>query len=209
MARHTAPLLVLGLTAIVSYAGFEQMAYPPQAHSQEPARDRWGTSFVWHDGTSERRVWLDSEQVADLTPGSTSETTLPLGAVLPQSPRGIRLWTVEKGVAPDRLVKELGAGGGRGKFSPVFRDAPSPESPMRLLPGNVIVDLDPTWSQEEVQAWATRHQAEVLAKLPIGGNMVVIKTAPGLAALELANQLYRSGEVRAAFPDWWTEKTLK
>lgn len=80
---------------------------------------------------------------------------------------------------------------------------------MRLLPGNVIVDLDPTWSQEEVQAWATRHQVEVLAKLPIGENMVVVKTAPGLAALELANQLYRSGEVRAAFPDWWTEKTLK
>lgn len=80
---------------------------------------------------------------------------------------------------------------------------------MRLLPGNVIVDLDPSWSQEKVQDWADRHQVEVLARLPIGTNMVVIKTAPGLAALELANKLYRSGEVRAAFPDWWTEKTLK
>jgi hypothetical protein len=73
----------------------------------------------------------------------------------------------------------------------------------------VIVELDSTWSQEKVQDWATRHQVEILAHLPIGGNMVVVKTAPGLAALELANKLYRSGEVRAAFPDWWTEKTLK
>jgi hypothetical protein len=112
-------------------------------------------------------------------------------------------------VAPDRLVKELGAGSGRAKLSPVLRDAPSPESPVRLLPGNVIVELDSTWSQEKVQDWATRHQVEILAHLPIGGNMVVVKTAPGLAALELANKLYRSGEVRAAFPDWWTEKTLK
>ena len=72
-----------------------------------------------------------------------------------------------------------------------------------------VVDLDPSWSQEKVQDWANRHQVEVLARLPIGTNMVVIKTAPGLAALELANKLYRSGEVRDAFPDWWTEKTIK
>ncbi|MEX5282373.1 S8 family serine peptidase [Nitrospira tepida] len=209
MARHTAPLMVLAFVTIASCAGMEWIDGPPQAHSQEPAQGRWGTSFIWYDGTNERRVWLDAEQVAELAPDQGSATTLPLGHVLPHSPRGLRLWEVEKGVTPDRLVKELGSGSGRASFSPVLRDAPSPDSPMRLLPGNVIVDLEPSWSQEKVQDWADRHQVEVLARLPIGTNMVVIKTAPGLAALELANKLYRSGEVRAAFPDWWTEKTLK
>jgi hypothetical protein len=33
----------------------------------------------------------------------------------------------------------------------------------------------------------------------------VIKTGPGLIALETANSLYKSGEVVAAFPDWWEE----
>jgi hypothetical protein len=112
-------------------------------------------------------------------------------------------------MAPDRLMKELGSTGGKGGFSPVLHDSPSPNSPIRLLPGNVIVELDPTWSQEKVRDWEARHQVEVLTRLPIGANMVVVKTAPGLAALELANKLYHSGEVRAAFPDWWTEKTLK
>ena len=209
MARQTTPLVVLALVTIASCAGMEQIGAPPQAHSEEPTGGRWTTSYVWYDGTNERRVWLDSEQVADLAPGQASETNLPLGHVLPQSPRGIRLWTVEKGVTPDRLVKELSAGSGKAKLSLVLRDAPSPDSPVRLLPGNVIVELDPAWSQEKVQDWANRHQVEVLTQLPIGANMVVVKTAPGLAALELANKLYRSGEVRAAFPDWWTEKTLK
>lgn len=201
--------MVLVVAAVASCAGMEQLGAPPQAHSEEPAGGRWTTAYVWYDGTRERRVWLDSEQVAELTPGQGSETTLPLSQVLPQSPRGIRLWTVEKGVTPDRLVKELGSGSGMTKFSPVLRDAPSPEGPVRLLPGNVIVELDPTWSQEKVQDWATRYQVKIQAQLPIEGNMVVVKTAPGLAGLELANKLYRSGEVRAAFPDWWTEKTLK
>lgn len=206
---RTGPLIILALVTVATCPGMEQLGAPPPAHSRELARDRWGTSFVWYDGTNERRVWLDSEQVAELAPDQGSGTSLPLGQILPQSPRGIRFWTVEKGVTPDRLVKELDAGSGRGTFSPVLRDAPSPDSPMRLLPGNVIVELDPTWSQEKVRDWATRHQVEVLAHLPIESNMVVVRTAPGLAALELANKLYRSGEVRAAFPDWWTEKALK
>jgi hypothetical protein len=42
-------------------------------------------------------------------------------------------------------------------------------------------------------------------KLEIGPNIYVIKTGPGLEALETANALYRSGEVKAAFPDWWQE----
>ena len=28
---------------------------------------------------------------------------------------------------------------------------------------------------------------------------------PGMEALETANALYRSGEVKAALPDWWQE----
>jgi hypothetical protein len=45
----------------------------------------------------------------------------------------------------------------------------------------------------------------MMKKLEIGPNIYVIKTAPGLEALETANTLYRSGEVKAAFPDWWEE----
>jgi hypothetical protein len=199
----------LTLVTIASCAGVEQIGNPPRAHSGEPAAGRLTTSYVWYDGIREQRVWLDPERVAELDPAPNAETQLPIGRVLPQSPRGIRLWTVEKGVTPDRLTKELGVREGKARFSPVLHDSPSPDSPMRLLPGNVIVDLDPTWPQEKVRDWATRHQVEVLARLPVAGNMVVVKAAPGLEALELANKLYLSGDVRAAFPDWWTEKTLK
>jgi hypothetical protein len=37
-----------------------------------------------------------------------------------------------------------------------------------------------------------------LKKLEIGPNIYVIKTALGLAALDMANMLYRLGEVKAA-----------
>jgi hypothetical protein len=46
---------------------------------------------------------------------------------------------------------------------------------------------------------------EIVKKLEIGPNIYVIKTGLGLEALATANALYRSGEVKAAFPDWWQE----
>jgi hypothetical protein len=46
---------------------------------------------------------------------------------------------------------------------------------------------------------------EIVKKLEIGPNIYVIKTGTGLEALDTANALYKSGEVKAAFPDWWQE----
>ena len=53
--------------------------------------------------------------------------------------------------------------------------------------------------------WAGKRKLEIVKKLEIGPNIYLIKTGPGLEALETANALYRSGEVKAALPDWWQE----
>jgi hypothetical protein len=80
---------------------------------------------------------------------------------------------------------------------------------MRALPGNIIVYLDPAWDSEAVTAWAGQRQLKIVKKLEFGPNIYVIKTGPGLDALNIANALYKSGEVVAAFPDWWEEKTTR
>jgi len=80
---------------------------------------------------------------------------------------------------------------------------------MRALPGNIIITLDPVWDAATVTAWLQKRNMEVVKKLEIGPNIYVIKTGPGLEALETANTLYQSGEVKAAFPDWWQEVQAK
>ena len=80
---------------------------------------------------------------------------------------------------------------------------------MRALPGNIIVYLDPKWNEKAVNNWLSARKLEVVKKLDIGPNVYVIKTGPGLESLDIANALYRVGEVKAAFPDWWQEVTTR
>ena len=43
----------------------------------------------------------------------------------------------------------------------------------------------------------------------LSGNLYLVRSGPGLEALELANTLRQAGEVRAAYPDWWQERALR
>jgi hypothetical protein len=96
-----------------------------------------------------------------------------------------------------------------GNYSPVLHDGPTSTARMRALPGNIIVYLDPAWDGAAVNAWVSKHQLEIIKKLEIGPNIYLIKTGPGLEALNTANALYKSGEVVAAFPDWWKQVTTR
>ncbi|RYE74722.1 MAG: hypothetical protein EOO80_16670 [Oxalobacteraceae bacterium] len=78
---------------------------------------------------------------------------------------------------------------------------------MRALPGNVIVRLDPTWNAAQVDDWLAGNGLTGLRHLPIGGNVLVVASPPGLAALELANRLQLSGKVVSAQPDWWEQRS--
>lgn len=174
---------------------------------------RLAASYVWYDGEQERKVWLNPTLLAEFNPTATGEslvkTVSPRAQVSPSILRGVRFWEVDKGT-------DLGAFTRRGKnvqptgqFSQVLHDSPSAQGPMRLLPGNIIVYVNPAWDQAAVNRWASARKLDIVKQLDFGPNIFLIRTGPGLEALETANALYRSGEVAAAFPDWWTEMVPK
>ena len=121
----------------------------------------------------------------------------------------VRLWRLGSGVDSNTAVRALSSASQPGTYSPVLHDGPTTAGGMRALPGNIIVYLDPAWDDAAVNAWASKHQLEIIKKLEIGPNIYLIKTAPGLEALNTANALYKSGEVVAAFPDWWKQVTTR
>ncbi len=165
--------------------------------------------YVWYDGDREQSVWLDPQLVVEFDPDSESEQAVkqantsarvvPVERIQP----GIRLWQIDNNA--DAAVAMLKSGHPQGRYSPVFHDGTSRDARMRALPGNIIVYLNPQWDEPAIHAWLTLHKLQVEKKLEIGPNIYVIKTGPGLEALDTANGLYRSGEVKAAFPDWWQE----
>jgi hypothetical protein len=170
-------------------------------------------SYVWYDGNRQQTVWLNPQLVAEFNPspqGATATRSADANAkMLPvkHSQGGVRLWQMNN--TGDVAVRGLVVSHPTGKYSPVFHDAPTSSGAMRALPGNIIVYLNPTWDAATVSNWIKTHKLEVVKKLEIGPNIYVIKTAPGLDALTTANALYLSGEVSAAFPDWWQEVTTR
>ena len=170
-------------------------------------------SYVWYDGDQQRTVWLNPQVVAEFNPDSKSES--PVRSAYPsatpvqtkQAQGAVRLWKFDTPAAG--VIGSLKIAQPQGRYSAVFQDGPVSGSGMRALPGNIIVYLDPQWDAAKVGDWLAAHKLEVVQKLEIGPNIYVIRTGPGMEALDTANALYRSGEVKAAFPDWWQEVTAR
>jgi len=166
-------------------------------------------TYVWYDGEREQRVWLNPQVIAEFNPGTEGASAMKsayAGArVVPTKHKqaAVRLWQLDS--TAETAIRSLKASHPQGSYSAVLHDAPVSTGRMRALPGNVIVYLDPQWDEAAVNNWLSTRNLEMMKKLEIGSNIYVIKTAPGLEALETANTLYRSGEVKAAFPDWWEE----
>ncbi len=166
-------------------------------------------TYVWYDGDQEQKVWLNPNLLAEFNPPASGRS-LVKKAYTDAKPiaarhKGIRLWGLEGGTYLQGVIHNLKTLQPDGKYSPVFHDTPRASGRMRSLPGNIIVYLNPAWDEATVHRWVSGRNLEIIKRLEIGPNIFVLKTGPGLEALETANTLYKSGEVIAAFPDWWEE----
>jgi hypothetical protein len=170
-------------------------------------------SYTWYDGATAQQVWLNPGVVAEFKPstkGSNAVKSVSPGATQLQvrsSRNSVRVWQL--GSSDVTASRSLTVAHPSGNYSPVFHDDASGNGPMRALPGNVIVYLNPSWNTAEVNDWLAKRKLQTVKKLNIGKNVYVIKTAPGLDALNLANELHASGEVVSATPDWWQEVTTR
>jgi hypothetical protein len=171
-------------------------------------------SYVWYDGQKKRTVWLNKNLAADFH--NDSVQTSQLKRTYPEASvrlnhRSVLIWQLPAQPLSDNTQLN------RGKssrpippgYSPVFHDNPTEAGRIRALPGNIIVYLNPDWNNEEITHWLETRSLEIAKKIEIRANAYILKTEPGMHALQIANTLYESGDVIAAFPDWWLESTTR
>ena len=171
-----------------------------------------GETYTWHDGTRTHTVFLHPNTIAEFGVSANDNATplkraVPAAQVLKRA-GGAQLWRLGAGTNATAAIRDTLARQPTARVSPVFTDHAG-AGRMRALPGNVIVYLPPDWNDAAVQTWAQRQGVAIDRKMDIGKNAYVIKTAPGLPALETANRLHASGEVVRAFPDWWQETSTR
>jgi hypothetical protein len=206
-------MLAVLLSATLSFALFSNAVCAAESNKAAGKSAKLTQSYKWYDGNREHKVWLNPQLVAEFNPEPEGEKSVksayPSAKIMTAKHKqpGIRLWQLDNssGTAP----RNIKARHPHGKYSAVLHDGPSSDSRMRALPGNIIVTFDPKWDEKAVNNWLKAHKLEALKKLDIGPNVYVIKTGPGLEALDVANALHQLGEVKAAFPDWWQEVTTR
>ncbi len=93
--------------------------------------------------------------------------------------------------------------------SPVFREGDSPAGRLMALPGGVIVNFKPDWTDDQVRLWTKAHGYFIKQKLNIQGNWYIIDTPPGLVSLQTANKIQETGEVVSASPNWWKQTVAR
>jgi len=168
---------------------------------------------TWYDGDQQRSIWLNPNLLAEFNPQDESRSQLKslfsATDISKKSSKSIRWWKLDGVVSSKQALKSLKSAQSTGHFSPVLHDSPSSIASKRLLPGNVIVVLDPTWDQATAKAWFEAQNVVVVETLGFTLNAFLIKTEAGLDALNTANRLYETGEVKLASPNWWKEIELR
>jgi len=180
---------------------------------QNTASNETVSTYTWHDGSRKRTVRLNMEQIIEFNPDTKGQdavkTIAPLAIQKKPGNKAIRIWSIKGSLDAKATLRKLKSTQPNKRYSEVFQEGVSGSGRKRALPGNVIVHLDPAWDQQRVDDWLAARKLQLVKKLDFGKNILIIKTAAGLASLEKANEIYNSGEVVAAYPNWWKEVSKK
>ncbi len=205
-AKRIGLLPLLGMLALLSAADAHSAAQKSAPVKSSAAAAALSTRYVWHDTEGEHAVWLNPALVAEFNNRPQSASTVkrvhPAAMAEPGSRGKARIWRLDDA---ERVLQQVRTANPAGMYSPVFNDGPVDGARKRALPGGVIVYFKPEWTGLQISAWIASQGLSSGQKLAIGPNVYVLKTAPGLAALETANHIYQSGDVVSAEPNWWVE----
>lgn len=161
------------------------------------------SSVTWYEDGVRQEARLVPGLVAEFGRGASSagggRQKLSSGAIVLETPN-MRIFKPTVNVQ-QKTALPLSA-----NQSPVFSTGVG-AGPLRALPGGVIVTFKGERSEAAMRAWSEANGLEFEKKLPVTTvSMALLKTAPGLPSLEMANRVRELPDVAEAEPNWWTEK---
>lgn len=156
-------------------------------------------SLYYYNGSSAQKITPEPSQTAVFAPYGQSSAARSAGPAAPW--KFVTLRPTGGGTAA--------TSGDASKTSPVFREGDSPAGRLMALPGGVMVEFKPNWTDTQVSAWLASKSLTVEHRMGIQGNWYVIHSPAGQAALDLANAIHESGDVVSASPNWWKETVTR
>ena len=168
--------------------------------------------YFWYDGDEKRSVWVNPELIAEFNVQTEKNTQLSASDVTKKANTQavfVRFLNIgEEGVTTQRIEKGINQNNNT-RISPVLHDVASTSGVKKALPGNVLVQMKPDWSQEKINSWFEGHGLTAIKSLTFAPNTFLIQTKPGLDAIDTANRIYETGDVILSSPNWWQERVAR
>jgi len=210
-------LLVLRrfLIAIIIFISLYPVAKAQEkAGKVDMALDQSGT-YLWYKGDRPMEVYLALDEVAIFQDSSRKLTAAEIETMLQDNSPQARItksndFVIYLTIPPEgnktrlteklSLFKEkLGSRAG----SPVFYPGPRKNSESRMvLTGEIIVRFSPDWNEKKITSWAKTRGLTIVKNFSFSPRTYLISGPEGLENLNLANEIYLSGEVVYAYPNW-------
>jgi hypothetical protein len=202
-------------TAGSSVAGSTTIASPASGQSQASGKSIVPTlddAVEYADGDTTRKLWPSKELVAEFNPSDAGKAAIlaqdSSAKEVPQPQPVVRIWRLSgalRGEAFSTAVRTPSL-----IVSPVLHEGPSDAMPMRALPGGVLVTFKKDWDRARIDAWLALKSLAVKDEPVVAdANMYLVKTAPGTAALLVAAELKKTGELVDVVPNFWRQNTTK
>ena len=187
-------------------AGLSAATRGQESEVAAPAR-----TAEYFDGERWRTVWVSDREVVEFIADDGKASLVP--AMAPQAElvserTRTRVWRLPENASAAAAIRAVRQERRDERLSPRFYRSAGGASPMALS-DTIIVRFKQSWSEEDIEAWAGRNGVELVRRQAMQSHAYVVRTEPGMAALETANAIQNSGEVEFATPDWWVETHLR
>lgn len=189
--------------------------HPDSEPTAKPApgatEDTLQTSLDYYDGNEKRTVWVSGDMIAEFAPSDAGRDAILRGDAqaqeVPQAQKSVRIWRVRAPSGIDEFVRGVNVATVR--LSPVLHDGPIAGEPLRALPGGVVVTFPAGWDRARIDAWLAARKLTIESEVVASANMHLVATPPGLEAIRIANELYATGELAGATPNFWLQMSTR
>lgn len=146
--------------------------------------------------------------VTGLVATTDADTAQSLKVALPQAEvvHAAGITTVFRASSAD-VAQALGTASA--KVSAVYQEGTSGLGGLMALPGGVLVNFKPDWTEAQARTWVSARGFVLGQKLNLPGNWYLVATPAGAASLLAANAMFESGAVLSATPNWWKQASTR
>jgi len=174
--------------------------------------------YIWYNVDKEEKVFAALDEIA-IFPKNVSEITnvteligsFDSHSTLIKDYEFVTLMHIpnrlNRTAMKDKMAEFHNKTGNKANF--VFYIGPKKDQAPMALTGEIIVEFKQEWNETKITNWAKDMGLNIVRNYSFSPNTYLFDAGSGLRSLEIANQIYLSGQVNYAYPNWWKTMALK